>query len=70
LIETSQEELAKRKPTNIHPLWIAIPASCDFFGSTLMFVALTMVDAGIYQMMRGLICVITAFFSMWFLDKK
>jgi hypothetical protein len=35
-------------PTNINPMLIAIPASCDFCGSSLMFVALTMVPASVY----------------------
>jgi len=56
--------------TNINPLWLAIPASCDFFGSTLMFIALTMVDASVYQMMRGIIVVITSILSMIFLKRK
>lgn len=56
--------------TNINPLWLAIPASCDVCGSTLMFVALTMVSPSVYQMMRGLIVVITAFLSIIFLNKK
>jgi len=51
-------------------LLIAIPASCDFMGSSLMFVALTMVPASVYQMMRGIIVVITALFSMAFLGRK
>jgi len=46
-----------------------IPASCDVMGSTLMFVALTMVPASVYQMMRGLIVVITALMSIIFLGK-
>ncbi len=49
---------------------MAIPASCDVMGSTLMFVALTMVPASVYQMMRGLIVVITALMSIIFLGKK
>ena len=57
-------------PTNINPLLIAIPASCDFCGSSLMFVALTMVPASVYQMMRGIIVVITALFSVCFLGRK
>lgn len=56
--------------TNINPLWLAIPASCDVCGSTLMFVALTMVSPSVYQMMRGLIVVITALMSIVFLGKK
>jgi len=35
-------------PTNINPMLIAIPASCDFMGSSLMFVALSMVPASVY----------------------
>lgn len=44
---TTQASLVHQK-TNINPLWLAIPASCDFMASTLMFVALTMVPASIY----------------------
>jgi drug/metabolite transporter (DMT)-like permease len=66
---TKQAEQAKML-TNINPLWIAIPASCDFCGSTLMFIALTMCPSSVYQMMRGLIVVITAFMSMCFLGRK
>jgi len=57
-------------PTNINPLLIAIPASCDFLGSSLMFVALTMTPASVYQMMRGIIVVITCIMSVVFLGKK
>jgi len=35
-----------------------------------MFIALTMVDASVYQMMRGMIVVVTALFAMIFLGKK
>lgn len=38
----------QKKLTKIHPLWLAIPAACDFTSSTLMFVALTMVPASVY----------------------
>jgi len=51
-------------------LWLAIPASCDVCGSTLMFVALTMTSPSVYQMMRGLIVVITAIASIIFLKRK
>jgi len=56
--------------TNCSPLLIAIPATCDFCGSTLMFIALTMVDASIYQMMRGIIVVICAILSVVFLKQR
>jgi drug/metabolite transporter (DMT)-like permease len=38
--------------------------------STLMFIALTMVDASVYQMMRGIIVVITALLAVIFLGRK
>ena len=56
--------------TNINPLLLAIPASFDFCGSTLMFVALTQCAASVYQMMRGIIVVITAGMAMVFLGRK
>lgn len=57
-------------PTNINPLLLAIPASCDFMGSSLMMISLTMVPASVYQMMRGFIVVITALFSIVFLKRR
>lgn len=56
--------------TNINPALLAIPASFDFCGSTLMFVALTQCAASVYQMMRGIIVVITAGMAMIFLGRK
>ena len=56
--------------TNPNPLLLAIPASCDFCGSTLMFIALTMVPASVYQMMRGFINVVTPILSIIFLKKR
>jgi drug/metabolite transporter (DMT)-like permease len=43
---------------------------CDVCGSSLMFVALTMCAASVYQMMRGIIVIITALLAMIFLGKK
>ena len=60
----------KQLKMNASPLLLAIPASCDFCGSTLMFIALTMVDASVYQMMRGIITVITALLSIIFLKRQ
>jgi drug/metabolite transporter (DMT)-like permease len=56
--------------TNINPLLLAIPASFDCIASTLMNIALTMVVASVYQMLRGLIIVITAIMSVIFLKRK
>lgn len=56
--------------TKINPFWLAIPGSCDFFGSTIMFVSLLMVPASVYQMLRGAIVIITAILAVIFLKKK
>lgn len=56
--------------TSINPLYLAIPATCDICGSTLMFIALTQCAASVYQMMRGCIVIITALLSVAFLGKK
>ena len=50
--------------TDINILWLAIPAFCDFVGCTLMYIALTQCAASVYQMMRGIIVVITASMSI------
>jgi hypothetical protein len=55
---------------NPNPFLLAIPAAFDFTASTLMFVALTMTPASVYQMMRGSVTVITAVLSMIFLKRK
>ena len=58
-------------PSNdINPAYIAIPAIFDICGSSLMFVALTMCAASVYQMMRGVIVVITAGMAVAFLGRK
>lgn len=55
---------------NPSPLLLAIPAAFDFTASSLMFIALTMTPASVYQMMRGFVTVITALMSIVFLKKK
>jgi len=56
--------------TNISPLLLAIPASCDVCASSLTFVGLTMVPPSVYQMMRGFIVVVVALMSVVFLKRK
>jgi drug/metabolite transporter (DMT)-like permease len=69
VIPTKGRLNADGKPikTNINPLLLAIPAACDTIGSTLMNIALTMVPASIYQMMRGIVVIITAGMARVFL---
>lgn len=55
---------------NPSPFLMAIPASCDFAGSTLMFIALTMTPASVYQMIRGFVNVVTPILSIIFLKRK
>lgn len=43
---------------------------CDVVASSLMFIALTMVAASVYQMMRGGIVFVTAMMSILFLGRK
>jgi drug/metabolite transporter (DMT)-like permease len=65
-----QRAVEQKKLVKINPIWLSIPAACDFMSSTMMFIALTMVPGSVYQIMRGMIVVITAFFSVWFLGRK
>ena len=55
--------------TDINPLLLAIPACFDIVASTLMNIALTMVAASVYQMLRGTIIIITAGMSILFLKR-
>jgi drug/metabolite transporter (DMT)-like permease len=54
----------------INPILIAVPAMFDICGSSLMFIALTLCAASVYQMMRGTIVVITAVMALLFLGRK
>ena len=56
--------------TNINVILLAIPACFDILASTLMFVALTMIAASIYQMMRGLIVFVAAMLSIIFIKRR
>jgi len=49
---------------------LAIPACFDIIASTLMNIALTMVAASVYQMLRGMKIIITAGMSIIFLKKQ
>lgn len=64
---------ARDAPTGrdgVNPFTVAIPAMFDICGSSLMFVALTLCAASVYQMMRGVIVVITAVMALIFLGRK
>ena len=63
---------AKKKGlrTDINVILLAIPACFDVCGSTLMFVALTLISASVYQMMRGLIVLFATLMSIIFLKRS
>jgi drug/metabolite transporter (DMT)-like permease len=56
--------------TEINVALFAIPASFDITGSTLMFIALVLIAASIYQMMRGTLVFIIAGMSVFFLGRR
>ena len=66
---TKMAEKANLKKS-VNPLLLAIPATFDFCGSTIMFIGLTMTAASIYQMMRGAIVLITSAMAWLFLGQK
>ena len=62
---------AKKKGlrTDINVILLAIPACFDVCASTLMFVALTLIAASVYQMMRGLIVFVITIMSILFFKR-
>lgn len=54
----------------VNPFIFAIPAVFDLIAQSLYKVALTMVSGSVYQMMRGMKIIITAFFTILFLKTK
>jgi len=60
----------KRLKTKINPLLLAIPACFDIVASTMMNIALTLIAASVYQMMRGMIIIITSLMSIMFLKAR
>jgi len=51
-------------------LLLALPATCDICGTTLMNVGLLLVAASIYQMTRGALVLFVGLFSVVFLRRK
>lgn len=51
-------------------LWLALPATCDICGTTLMNIGLLVVPVSIYQMVRGSIVLFVGAFSIIFLKRK
>lgn len=49
---------------------LAIPAVCDFFSSTLHYIALNFISGSVYQMMRGGSIITTFVFAKLFLRAR
>lgn len=49
---------------------LAVPAVCDFFSSTLHYIALNFISGSVYQMLRGGTIVTTFLFAITFLKLK
>ena len=61
---------AQRRPlTGWRIILLAIPASCDIVGTTLMMAGFLFVAASIYQMIRGTIVLFVGLFSVLFLRR-
>lgn len=64
-----QKAIAEGMKTNINPLLLAIPMSCDFLASTLLLIAYINIPASVAQMMGGFVVFIVAIFSIIFLKR-
>ena len=65
----NNNETQSDKP-KIKPIYLAIPALCDFIGSTVTSFSLTMMAASVYQMSRGSVMIYTAILSVMFLKSR
>lgn len=53
-----------------NPFVLLIPAMCDMFATSIMYVGLTMTYASSFQMLRGAVIVFTGILSTGFLNRK
>eukprot|EP01027_Heterolobosea_sp_BB2_P014025 GEZU01020184.1.p1 GENE.GEZU01020184.1~~GEZU01020184.1.p1 ORF type:complete len:383 (-),score=161.30 GEZU01020184.1:83-1231(-) len=61
----------KKKTTKkFNPFIFLLPAMCDLSGTTIMNYGLMMTYASVYQMLRGMLVVFTAIFSVIFLKRR
>lgn len=49
---------------------VAIPALCDMLATAIQNVGLVWISASVWEMLRGSICIFSAFFSKFFLKRK
>ncbi|KAL0113772.1 hypothetical protein PUN28_012709 [Cardiocondyla obscurior] len=53
-----------------NPFVLLIPALCDMFATSIMYIGLNMTYASSFQMLRGSVIMFTGLFSIGFLNKK
>lgn len=53
-----------------NPLLLLVPALCDMFATSIMYIGLNMTYASSFQMLRGSVIVFTGMFSIGFLNRK
>lgn len=53
-----------------NPFVLLIPALCDMFATSIMYIGLNMTYASSFQMLRGAVIVFTGLLSIGFLDRK
>ncbi|KAI9687697.1 MAG: hypothetical protein M1820_010385 [Bogoriella megaspora] len=67
---TKVEDEGRLPLTGWRTMLLALPATCDIAGTTLMNVGLLFVAASIYQMTRGALVLFVGLFSVVFLKRK
>ena len=73
LEETSTTASRTESPTLVQRLGVgvfALPAALDVLATTLMMIGLELTGVSVYQMLRGVIVVVVAFYSVLFLRKR
>lgn len=71
ILSSPDSSASRRRPMTFwEHLWIAIPALCDIMGTTLLNVGLISVAASVFQMLRGVVIIFTAVYSVIFLKNR
>lgn len=69
-LQTKVDIKPKGCKARMGPMIFALPAVFDLTASTLMMIGLGLTTASVYQMMRGLIVVVVALYSLIFLRRR
>lgn len=55
---------------SFNPFILLVPALCDMFATSIMYIGLNMTYASSFQMLRGSVIIFTGILSIGFLDRK